>query len=140
MYKKSRGLVAPENLPPTDRAAYFHGLRVHLQVLKWSSLNEELEEKYGFEPNHWGWFIRKNKLIPIMTDMDIAPPSIKNVIRCNCRNDKQNPCSTKSCTCRKYGIKCFESCGNCRDEDCTNYNVSNIIRAHNNFKLFLVSL
>ena len=32
-----------------------------LQVLKWSSLNEELEEKYGFEPNHWGVVYKKQQ-------------------------------------------------------------------------------
>ena len=28
----------PERLPPTERAAYFHVLRVHLQVVQWKTL------------------------------------------------------------------------------------------------------
>jgi len=28
----------PQKLPPTERAAYFHGLRAHLQIILWKTL------------------------------------------------------------------------------------------------------
>ena len=31
--------VEPENLPPTERATYFHALRVNLQVCQWMNLD-----------------------------------------------------------------------------------------------------
>lgn len=36
--------VEPQRLPPTERAARFHSLRVHLQVVNWTNLtNDSLE-------------------------------------------------------------------------------------------------
>ena len=32
-------VLEPETLPPTERALYFHSLRVHLQVCQWRYLN-----------------------------------------------------------------------------------------------------
>lgn len=34
-------VIDPQKLPPTERAAYFHSLRVHLQVILWKELNHE---------------------------------------------------------------------------------------------------
>jgi hypothetical protein len=39
-----------ERLPPTERAAYFHILRVHLQVVQWLHLMKVL-----CDPEKWGW-------------------------------------------------------------------------------------
>ena len=33
--------VKPEKLPQTERAAYFHFLRIYHQVQKWNSLRED---------------------------------------------------------------------------------------------------
>ena len=32
----------------------------------------------------------------------------------------KNPCGSKTCTCRKYGIRCLRFCGECRGTECTN--------------------
>ena len=45
----SSNIVNPENLPPTERAAYFHALRVHLQVAQWKTLS-----LICLEPKDWG--------------------------------------------------------------------------------------
>ena len=34
----SKGMLEPEKMPPTQRAAYFHGLRAHLQIVTWKLL------------------------------------------------------------------------------------------------------
>ena len=33
--------IERQRLPPTERAAYFHSLRVHLQVIRWRTLNND---------------------------------------------------------------------------------------------------
>ena len=69
----------PSKLPPTKRTAYFHSLRVKLQVnilliffkiLKlvlqvheWSELEDST-----LDPLDWGWSLKDNKMTPIVTD------------------------------------------------------------------------
>ena len=38
MAATSNTTLKPQNLPPSERAAYYHSLRVHLQVIQWKSL------------------------------------------------------------------------------------------------------
>ncbi|GAB1602355.1 hypothetical protein Ahia01_000514600 [Argonauta hians] len=56
-------LRSPEKLPPSMRAAWFHSLRVYLEVLQWQTLTECVAD-----PLKWGWEMNANKLAPIMTD------------------------------------------------------------------------
>ena len=37
--------IQPEHLPPTERAAVFHSMRVYLQVLIWKNLNSTGNQK-----------------------------------------------------------------------------------------------
>lgn len=69
----------PQKLPLTERAAYFHSLRVHLQVMLWQDL-----ESNDFNPEEWGWKLDGPVLQPIMTDQAPAPESLK-FVRCNCK-------------------------------------------------------
>ena len=42
--------LEPGRLPPTERAAFFHSLRVHHQVILWRELsNKELDPMQGLE-------------------------------------------------------------------------------------------
>ena len=43
MYKDqtARGVIQPEKLPPTERAANYHGLRAYFKIMRWKSLEEE---------------------------------------------------------------------------------------------------
>ena len=66
-----KGSVCPEKLPPTERAAFFHGLRVYYQIRQWLIVQEDINM---FE---WGWVKDENKAVPIQTDRDVAPPEIK---------------------------------------------------------------
>ena len=107
--------IEPSDLPPTERAAYFHALRVHLQVAQWVNLD------FGcLDPTKWGWKMDQGNLVPIKTDMDPAPEFLLNFIRCKCKTTTKNPCGTTHCSCRKHGLKCVAACGDCRGELCNN--------------------
>jgi cytochrome c553 len=101
----------PERLPPTERATYFHSLRVHLQAVRWKTLAaDELDAK------SWGWAEDNAKFIPIMTDWPAAPEDILNVVRCKCKAG----CKSSNCSCRANSLSCVTACSNCHGEDCSN--------------------
>ena len=106
-----------EKLPPTERAAYFHSLRVYDQVREWNTL----EENNGVA-TEWGWKIEDNSLRPIQTDEAPAPDEILNVVHCNCLIGGKNLCGGSRCSCVANGVKCVPACGNCRGSECLNYN------------------
>ena len=112
----AKGMLNPQNFPPTARASYFHGLRVHHQVRTWSLEDDEL-----CDPTQWGWVNVNNRLSPKMTDLDVAPLEVKQVIKCKCKSE--SVCGTYSCRCRKLGLKCISLCEGCRGEDCSNADV-----------------
>ena len=106
----SSGVFEPQKLPPTDRAAYFHNLRSHLQIITWVTLNH----KY-LDPTNWGWKLNETKpeYIPILTDFPVAPEILLNFVRCKCKSSSKNTCMTMQCSCRKNGLKCVAACANC---------------------------
>ena len=60
-------------MAPTEQTAFYHGLRVHLQIITCKVLdNTEIE----LMPDEWGWYWKGNQLFPIMTDLDVAPESL----------------------------------------------------------------
>ena len=79
--------IEPQSLPPTEIAAYFHSLLVHLQVMQWKELSLTC-----LEPTEWGWKLEQDHLMPIPTDQDAAPPSLLNFVYL--------------CSCRKSGLWC----------------------------------
>ena len=113
-----RGSFEPSKMPPTERSAYFHGLRVHLQIMTWKMLQNDID------PEEWGWCKKDNELVPIMTDNDVAPENLLKVIRCNCKTTSRNQCGSNLCSCRKHGLKCVSTCGNCFGESCENKEVT----------------
>ena len=40
----------------------------------------------GINPLQWGWKRVEDKFVPIMTNLEPAPPDILNIIRCKCNN------------------------------------------------------
>ena len=115
-----KGKVEPERMPPTERAAFFHGLRVHLQIVAWKMLEDN---EVQLNPCNWGWIINGNTMTPIKTDKAVAPESLLKVIRCNCKMSSKAPCATNQCSCRKHGLSCLSSCGECHGEACENEKV-----------------
>ncbi len=59
--------IEPQKLPPTPRAAYFHSLRVHHQIMIWNNLSVDID------PTKWGWKLDDKSLQPIMTDLEPEP-------------------------------------------------------------------
>ena len=97
------GVILPEKLPPSERAAHFHGFRVHLQVIIWKMLDDESQ----LDPTEWGWKSHNGHLLPIAADNEIAPAELLKVIRCKCKMTSKNPCGANTCTCRKNGLRCM---------------------------------
>ena len=111
MVSSCKGKLNSCKLPPTDRAAHFHSLRAHLQILVWANLT--ITE---YDQEKWGWKLSGIIMTPIMTDQDAAPQSLLQFVRCKCKLASRNPCGNNGCTCRKNGLKCVTTCGDCRGE------------------------
>ena len=129
MGMSAKGVIQPEKLPPTDRAAYFHGLRAHYQIVSWKQLQNCHE--LSLDPKEWGWSCNKNKrLRPIPTDREVAPECILKIHRCNCKPSK-NQCATNRCSCRKNGLRCVSTCGECNGQNCGDKEVTpKLIHSH----------
>lgn len=111
----SKTTIKPQSLAPTESAAKYHFLRVHLQVIEWKTLMS-----VQLNPLDWGWKLSNGNYDPVMTDLSAAPDNILRFIRCNCNSSKKNPCSTNTCSCRKHGLPCVSACGDCNGVDCEN--------------------
>ena len=107
--------LEPSLLPPTQRAAYYHSLRVHLQVCQWKHF-----DLHCLKPDEWGWYFQTDILLPSKTDLGPAPEILLKYVRCKYQTSSKNTCGTLVCTCRKNGLKCVASCGDCRGRDCKN--------------------
>ena len=81
MEMATKGEILPENLPPTERAAVQHSLRVHQQTVVWESLDE-------VQPNplDWGWRQEGTSYHPVMTDIEIAPAELLKVTQITSQN------------------------------------------------------
>ena len=47
MAMAAKGEILPENLPPTERAAVQHSLRVHLQAVAWQTIDKNILRSTG---------------------------------------------------------------------------------------------
>ena len=107
--------LRPQRLPPTERAARFHILRVHLQTVLWETLTED-----HLNPEEWGWKLADGAYVPIPTDLQPAPEQLLSVIACKCKITTKKPCGSQLCSCRQHGMLCVAACKHCCGEDCTN--------------------
>ena len=117
--------VMPQRLPPTERAAHYHSLRVHLQVIRWTVLSNDM-----LQANEWGWKMTNNFLCPVMTDLDAAPAKFLQFIRCMCKSTGKNPCGTKQCSCHKNGLRCLMACNEWRGQSCNNTDMTMHLDVH----------
>jgi hypothetical protein len=97
-------------------AAKFHCLRAHLQVVMWKQLTTQT----SLHVEDWGWQLEDSALIPVATDIAAAPDDLLKVVRCKCRSESRNPCSSTLCSCRKHGLQCVVACKNCCGVSCDN--------------------
>ena len=68
------------------------------------------------DANGWGWAIRDERMVPVMTEMKPAPDYLLDAIHCSCKAD----CSTRRCSCRKYNLECSSACSECKGLHCSN--------------------
>ena len=102
-------------MPPTERAAHYHSLRIHLQVIIWKKLTSD-----DLDPKQWGLKLDGKILSPIMMDINVAPENLLKFVRCKYKLSSKNPCSTNMCLCRRNGLKCVTACEDYRGESCNN--------------------
>ena len=67
MVSSTKTSIDPQKLSPTERAAYFHSLRVHLQVILWKRLTNA-----NPDPKQWDWKLNGTLLTPVMTNKEVA--------------------------------------------------------------------
>ena len=79
----------PENLHPTERAIFFHVLRVHLQIAQWKLLDVSC-----LNPLEWGWKTTDPGLEPVKTDLETAPEKFLQFIHCKFKLSSKNCCDT----------------------------------------------
>ena len=96
-------------LPPTSAAAKQHSFRSFLTVQEW--MGNQLN------PLDWGWKAEDGILVPLETDMAVAPDSLLNMISCGCRPDG---CNNMTCSCKKLGLYCTTMCSKCCGQTCGN--------------------
>ena len=75
MFTSDRSAIDPSLLPPSPRAAFYHGLRVYHQVKVWRDLKDS-----DYMPLDWGWKKDGQSFIPIMTDEEAGPEDLQKVI------------------------------------------------------------
>ena len=85
--------INPQKLPPTARAAHYHSLCVHLQVILWKEITTDTLDPLLCT---WDWMLHSSKLQPIMTDLEPAPESLLKFITCKCKLSTVNPCGPHS--------------------------------------------
>lgn len=94
--------------PPTSSATHQHSLRTYYQMQTWL--------KNPLRAEDWGWEKTETLFLPIKTTDPLAPSELLKLIHCSCT---MSGC-TKSCSCRKAGMKCTRACKGCKGENCTN--------------------
>ena len=77
-------MLEGEKLPPTNNNAFkYHLSRDHFQLSIWSSAcNSRVNY---LDPLHYGWQLEDDKLVAIMTDLNIAPLEVVELVACKCR-------------------------------------------------------
>ena len=119
-----KGKIDPDKMAPTEREAIFHGLRVQFQIINWKLLSDT-EEEFQIKAEDWGWKVKDSTMYLIKTGQAIAPESLLKVIKCNCQSKSKLQCTTNLYSCRRHGLTCISSCGDCHSELCDNREVQN---------------
>ena len=106
--KLTQFIIELASLPPTSASAMYHFYRTYLIVQEW--LGNILP------PTEWGWKVDDGDLIPITTDLPVAPDKLLHMVSCGCKADG---CGA-ACGCRKLGLYCTSMCLKCVGATCQN--------------------
>ena len=96
-----------EDLDATAAASKQHFLCVYHQVQLWQSNPLPSEQ--------WGWKRETDNLVPVTTDLPLAPEKLLHLISCTCRKN-----CLRTCSCVKGGLKFSIVCVSCREVSCSN--------------------
>ena len=107
--------LKPENLPPTERAIFFHVLRAHLKEAQLKLLYVNFLNQLEM-----GWKTINAGLESVKTDLDTAPENLLQFLCCICKLSSKNPCGTRLSSCFRIGLQCVPACGDFRSESCKN--------------------
>ena len=123
LFKQLKEDQGVEKLSPTPGAWREHILRAHLQANIWQ---QDLVSQPSIpESALLGWSESDGHLKPVLTRVSIAPESILQLVRCNCKQPDKRAgtlCHGR-CSCKKANVVCTELC-KCEAEDrCNNVNV-----------------
>ena len=110
-------LVKYETLPPTGSATKYHSFRTYCPIIQWM-------RESNLRAVDWDWAVKSNKFIPVLTDLEAAPQSILEIIRCQCKTDFLS----RRIGCRKNNFPCTYSCGSCRETNFRNFEILVIFR------------
>ena len=66
-----------QQTPPNDWAAYFHSLRLHVQVVVWLMLDENVQDSLEWKLKHGSEGLQQ-----ICTDISSTPDNELNIIKC----------------------------------------------------------
>lgn len=100
-----------ESLPPTKSALVNAIKRAHYQAMVWC--NDTTASPVLPSPQGYGWELKENEWIPVMTELPPAPEAVIHLIQCRC---VKTHCSTNRCQCRRAGLVCTDMCA-CSDLD-----------------------
>ena len=112
--------VEPSELPPTERTAYYHALRVHLQIAQWESL-----DLHCLDPLEWGWNLENGTVLPIKTDLGPAHRMSPKLYSMQLPDNYKHAKASLAPVGSMDGLECVPlvACGNCHGELCTNVSV-----------------
>ena len=110
---KFKTAIKSQSLPPTERAFYYHSLRVYLQVIHWKALMTT-----NADPLEWEQKVYQNFFAAIIIDLESSPKDLLNFVRYNCKITSRNTQGTNLCSCPKSGSTCVAECVDCRGESC----------------------
>lgn len=99
-------MIQIHTLPPTAETAAHQSLRVFFfQIQTWIGVED-------IDLCDFGWSIVNGKLMPIKTATQSARTALIAIIRCKCKSN----CNTRRYSCRKRGLNCNISYGECHGQ------------------------
>ncbi len=125
IYSKQKKSPKIMTLPPTGPNLFLHILRCHLQVTLWKAANKTGPPTHCSDIQKFGWEIKDNIPMPVISDVAPAPPGLSDVISCGCKS-LGNTCSNNVCSCNKNKLSCTTYCHcNLAEDVCNNPHTKN---------------
>lgn len=103
-----------DQLPPTRHTFLLHLKRANYQAYMWK--HGDMPEIKPENIAEHGWEMTQTGCTIVYSEKEAAPKNIASLTACGCLSSQ---CRINSCSCRKKGIVCIDSC-RCSRSDCCN--------------------